>query len=75
MILHAGRWRAACALPRDKQAPDTVVGEHPGPGAQPALRIDHDARRLRPGDPAHGQLRVVGDGGADADDDSVHQRP
>ena len=41
---------------------------------KPAVRIDHHARRVRTGDAADGQLRIVGQRGADADDDGIDQR-
>ena len=59
---------------RHQQAADAVVGEHLGARRQPAVRIDHDARRMRPGDPPHRQLRIVGERGADADHDGIDQR-
>ncbi len=59
----------------DQQTANAIVGKHSRIGAEPTLRIDHDARRLRPRDPPHRQLGIVGDGRADADDDDVHQRP
>ena len=32
---------------------DAVIGKHPGVGAKPAFRVDHDARRLGSCDPPH----------------------
>ena len=59
----------------EQQAANTIVREQPGVRSKPALRIDNDARRLRPRDPPHRQLGIVGDGGADTDYNDVHQGP
>jgi hypothetical protein len=46
-----GRRRTTRALRRDQQTPDTGIGEHPGVGAKPGLRIDDDfAGRPTPSD-------------------------
>ncbi len=52
----------------------TVVRQHARCRREPAARIDHHAGRVGPGDAADGQLRIVGERGADADDDGIHQR-
>ncbi len=72
---HPGRRSASCSFRRDQQAANAVVGENLGGGRKPAVRIEDDARRLRSGDPPHGELRIVGESGADANDDSVDQGP
>ena len=72
---HPGRRRASRSFRRDQQAADAVTGKNPGAGRKPAVRVDDDARRLRPGDPPHGQLRIVGERRADANDDGIDQGP
>ena len=58
-----------------KNATDTVFTEDPRLVAEPAVRIDDDAGRLLPGDPAYGQLRIVGYRSTDADNDRIDQSP
>ena len=58
-----------------KNATDTVLTEDPRLVAEPAVRIDDDAGRLLPGDPAYGQLRIVGYRSTDADNDRIDQSP
>ena len=58
-----------------QDAADAIVIENPRLVAEPAIRVDDDAGRLPPGDPAYGQLRVVGYRSTDADNDRVHQSP
>ena len=62
-----------CCLRRDQKTADAVIGENLGAGWKPSIRIENDARRLRTGDPPHRQLRVIGESGADANDDGVDQ--
>ena len=71
---HIGRQRRAHALRGDDQPAHAVADEQPRACRQPSARIDDHARRLRPGHPANGQPRVVGERGADADHDRVDQR-
>ncbi len=61
-----------CCYP---DAADSILIEDPGFDAKTAVRIDDDAGRWRPGDPAHSQLRVVGYRGTDADNNRVDQGP
>ncbi len=80
---HAGKATISTPDGGAQQAPCSMICRRRAPlsaniralGAKPAFRIDDDARRLRPGAAPHGQQRIVGDGGADADDDRIHQRP
>ena len=58
-----------------QDAKDTVVIENPCLVAETAAGVDDDPGRLPPGDPAYGQLRVVGYRSTDADNDRVHQSP
>ena len=53
---------------------DAVVREQPRRRRQPAVGIDHHPRGARTGDPAHGQLRIVGKRGADPDHHRIDQR-
>ena len=39
------------------------------------MGIDNDSRGLRPGNPAHGQLRIIRKSGPDANNDDIHQGP
>ena len=39
------------------------------------MRVDHRASRVRPRDPAHCELRVIGQCGADPDHHHIDQRP
>jgi len=64
---------AARARRRDDNAADAVVGQQAGGPRQPAARIEHDARGIGAGDAPNGQLRVVGERAADADDDRIDQ--
>jgi hypothetical protein len=56
-----------------QDATDTIRTEYPRLVAEPAVRIDDDAGRLPPGDPAYGQLRIVGYRSTDADNDRIDQ--
>ena len=58
-----------------QDAPDAILDENLRLVAETAAGIDDHARRLPPGDPAYGQLRIVGYRSTDADDDGVHQSP
>ena len=58
-----------------KNATDTVLAEDPRLVAEPAVWVDDDAGRLLPGDPAYGQLRIVGYRSTDADNDRIDQSP
>ena len=58
-----------------KNATDTVLTEDPRLVAEPAVWVDDDAGRLLPGDPAYGQLRIVGYRSTDADNDRIDQSP
>ena len=58
-----------------KNATDTILTEDPRLVAEPAVRVDDDAGRLLPGDPAYGQLRIVGYRSTDADNDRIDQSP
>jgi hypothetical protein len=58
-----------------QNATDTVLTEYPRLVAEPATRVDHDACRLLPGNPAYGQLRIVGYRSTDADNDRIDQSP
>src|SRR6185503_3752541 len=59
--LDARRKRWPYALSRDHQPASTVLGQDPGVGGQPPSWIEHDPGRAGPGDPAHGELWIVGD--------------
>ncbi|NJP99586.1 hypothetical protein HCK00_03270 [Streptomyces sp. PLAI1-29] len=50
------------------------VGEHPQPGAYPAVRVEDDAHRVGAGAGADGQPGVVRRGRAGADEDRVGER-
>ncbi len=68
-----GAHRVASAVTSRRRTPSlanilAVAGSRP-------FGIEHDARRLRSGNPPHGELRIVGEGGADTNDDGVDQRP
>ena len=70
------RWRRApCSLRNDQQAARTIGSKYLGFAAQPAFGIDDHARRMRSRHTPHGELRIVGDGGADAYNDTVYQSP
>ena len=58
-----------------KNATDTILTKDSRFAAEAAVRVDDDAGRLSPGNPAYSQLRIVGYCGTDADDDGVHQSP
>jgi hypothetical protein len=58
-----------------QDATDTIFTENPCLVAEPATRVDHDTGRLPPGDPAYGQLRIVGYRSTDADNDRIDQSP
>ena len=58
-----------------QDATDTVLTENPRLVAEPAVRVDDDAGRLLPGDPAYGQLRIVCYRSTDADNDCIDQSP
>jgi hypothetical protein len=58
-----------------QDAADTILTEDPRLVAEPSVRIDDDASRLLPGDPAYSQLRIVGYRSTDADNDCVDQSP
>ena len=58
-----------------QDATDTILTEDPRLVAEPATRVDHDAGWLLPGDPAYGQLRIVGYRSTDADNDCIDQSP
>jgi hypothetical protein len=58
-----------------QDATDTILTEDPCLDAEPAIRVDDDASRLPPGDPAYGQLRIVGYRSTDADNDRIDQSP
>ena len=51
-----------------------AVLEEPIVGAEPALAVDDDTQRMRPGTPAHRELRVVMADGAGADENGISQR-
>ena len=51
-----------------------VVGQHLGVRRQASARVEHDARRARPGAAPHRQQRVVRDRRADADQHRIDQR-
>ena len=44
------------------------------PGGEAAARVEHHAYRMRAGNPAGGQLRIVAFHGAGANDDRIAQR-
>ena len=70
------RWRRAPrALRNDQQAARAIGSKHFGFAAQPAFGIDDHARRMRSGHAPHRELRIVGDGGADAYNYTVDERP
>jgi hypothetical protein len=56
-----------------KNATDTILTEDSRFAAEAAVRVDDDAGRLLPGDPAYGQLRIVGYRSTDADNDRIDQ--
>ena len=72
---NAGWRRAARALRNDQQTARPIGSKHLGFAAEPAFRVDDHARRMRPGHAPHGELRIVGDGGADAYNYTVDERP
>jgi hypothetical protein len=58
----------------DHQPADVVVRQRAGRGRHPAVGIHDDPCGVRARNASHRQLRVVGDGRADPDDDGVDQR-
>ena len=72
--LNAGRRRATCALCRDQQAANTIISEQSRIGAEASPRIDDGTHRLRTRYLSDRQLRVVGEGRSNANDDNVDQR-
>lgn len=56
-------------------APRAVVLQTPQTSRHTPFRVDHDSGGLRTIDMAHGELRIVGDRGADSDHDRINQRP
>ena len=56
-------------------ATDTILPQDLRPAIQAAVRIDDNADRLRTGDPAYGQLRIIGQRGTDPDNNRVDQSP
>lgn len=71
----AGDRRSRLSFRSNKNATDTVLPEDSRFAAETAVRIDDDAGRLLPGDPAYGQLRIIGYRSTDADNDRVDQSP
>ena len=57
----------------DHQSAYAVLGKYTCRRRKPAAGIDHHTCRIRPRDAAHGQLRIVGERGADADDHGIDQ--
>ena len=72
--LDTRRRRAARPFGRDQQPTNAIVGEHPGVGSETPPRINDGAHRLRTRDLPDRQLRIVGDGRSNTDDDDVDQR-
>ena len=69
-------WRCAPrALRNDQQAAYAIRRKDPGFAAQPAFWVDDNARRMRSGHAPHGELRIIGDGGANAYNYTVDERP
>ncbi len=62
---------AAHALSRDDETANPVVIEKSRACRKPSFWVDCDARGVRPGDPADGQLRIIGKRGSNPDDDRV----
>lgn len=54
-----------------KYAADTILTEDPRLAAETPVRVDDDAGRLLPGDPAYGQLRIIGYRSTGADNDRI----
>jgi hypothetical protein len=71
---YAGRQSALRSFCCHQQAADAIVDEHLGAGRKPPVWVEHDARRMRPGDPPHRQQRIVGECRADANDDRIDER-
>jgi hypothetical protein len=61
-------------LDRDQQPANAVVGEQSGMGSETPPRINDGANRLRTGNLPDRQLRIVGYGRSNTDDDDVNQR-
>jgi hypothetical protein len=73
--LYARDRRSGISFRSYNNATDTILTEDPRFAAETAVRIDDDACRLLPGDPAYGQLRIIGYRSTDADNDRVYQSP
>ena len=58
-----------------QDATGTIVIENLRFVTETAVRIDDDTGRLLPGDPAYGQLRIVGYRSTNTDDDGIDQSP
>ncbi|MFO1425878.1 MAG: hypothetical protein U1F11_02670 [Steroidobacteraceae bacterium] len=69
------RLRRQRAAPRDPQRARGTVPEHTVIGTEPALRIEHDAQRVRPLDLAGRESWIVGGHRAGADQHRIEQRP
>jgi hypothetical protein len=70
------RWRRASrALRNDQQAARAIGSKHFRVTAQPAFGINDHTRWVRSRHTPHGELRIVGDGRANAYDYTVDQRP
>ena len=65
---------AARPLGRDQQPANAIVGEQSGIGSETPPRINDGANRLRAGNLPDGQLRIVGYGRSNTDDDDINQR-
>ncbi len=66
-------WRGAGG--DEHQSANSVLGQKPGTRRQSAARVDHHPGRMRTGDAPHRELGIVGERGADADDDGIDQGP
>jgi hypothetical protein len=71
--LNAGQ-RTRCSLRRYHQPACAVTVEQACSRLQTSARIEDNASRMRTGDPANRELRIVSKSGSDPDNDSVNDR-
>jgi hypothetical protein len=72
---NARRRCASRALRDDQQAACAIRSKDLGFAAQPTFWVDDNARRMRSGHTPHGEPRIVGEGSANAYNDTVDERP
>ena len=65
---------ASRALRGHQKTTDAIVSENLRGCREPAVRIEHDARGMRPGNSPYCELRIVGEHGPDTDNDGIDQR-